>query len=163
MQLLEQINTILNRLLVFIAGFFLVAMITMTCANIFLRIFWTPIRGTYELMGFFGAVMTAFALGYTQTRRGHIAVDVLVNAFSVRLKNILFIISNCLCSLFFIVAAWQLAVKARTLMRTGEVTETLRIIYYPFTIAVALGCAVLALVMVTDLMRYLLSLKEGNH
>lgn len=163
MQLLEQINTILNRLLVFIAGFFLVAMITMTCANIFLRIFWTPIRGTYELMGFFGAVMTAFALGYTQTRRGHIAVDVLVNAFSVRLKNILFIINNCLCSLFFIVAAWQLAVKARTLMRTGEVTETLRIIYYPFTIAVALGCAVLALVMVTDLMRYLLSLKEGNH
>jgi len=163
MQLLEQINTILNRLLVFIAGFFLVAMITMTCANIFLRIFWTPIRGTYELMGFFGAVMTAFALGYTQTRRGHIAVDVLVNAFSVRLKNILFVINNCLCSLFFIVAAWQLAVKAHTLMRTGEVTETLRIIYYPFTIAVALGCAVLALVMVTDLMRYLLSIKEGNH
>ena len=43
---------------------------------------------------------------------------------------------------------------------TGEVTETLRIIYYPFTYAVALGCFVLALVMLTDLLKSLIPKKE---
>ena len=45
-------------------------------------------------------------------------------------------------------------------MKTGEVTETLRIIYYPFTYVVAFGCLVLALVMLTDLLKNLLSPKE---
>ncbi len=35
-------------------------------------------------------------------------------------------------------------------MRVGELSETLRIIYYPFTMAVALGCLILCLALFTD-------------
>jgi hypothetical protein len=38
-------------------------------------------------------------------------------------------------------------------METGEVTETLQIIYYPFTYAVAFGCLVLSLTLLTDFIR----------
>ncbi|RPJ16478.1 MAG: TRAP transporter small permease subunit, partial [Desulfobacteraceae bacterium] len=76
---MDKINGLLNSLLNFIGGIFLVAMIILTCGNIFFRIVWVPIPGTYELMGLFGAIVTAFALGQTQSRRGHVAVDVLVN------------------------------------------------------------------------------------
>ncbi|HHC24172.1 MAG TPA: TRAP transporter small permease [Desulfobacterales bacterium] len=154
MQALDKITQFLNQVLLWIAGCFLVGMIVLTCANILLRIIWEPIRGTFELMGFFGAVVTAFALGYTQIRRGHIAVDVLINTFSEKTREALNLINSIICLLFFGIATWQIAKKATTLLTTGEVTETLRIIYYPFTYAVALGCALTALVFLVDLLRY---------
>jgi TRAP-type C4-dicarboxylate transport system permease small subunit len=89
-------------------------------------------------------------------------VDVLVNRFSNKAQKITGIINRALCCLFFVTAAWQIAVKATTLWRTGEVTETLRIIYYPFTYAVAVGCAVLALVLAVELFKSILPNKEGD-
>ncbi|UCH23009.1 MAG: TRAP transporter small permease subunit [Deltaproteobacteria bacterium] len=162
MAVFEKITRYLNRGLIFVGGVFLAAMVVLTCANIAARIVWIPIKGTFELMGFFGAVITAFALGYTQFVKGHIAVDVLVNRFSSKTQKITGIINCALCCVFFVMAAWQIAAKATTLWRTGEVTETLRIIYYPFTYAVAVGCAVLALVLVVELFKSVLSNKEGD-
>ncbi len=54
---------------------------------------------------------------------------------------------------FSCLPAGRSCVKAATLRATGELTETLRIIYYPFTYAVAVGCVVLALVLVTDFLQ----------
>ena len=82
MKRLEKFTTGLNRLLILVGGLFLVAMVILTCGNILLRIVWAPIPGTFELMGFFGALVAALALGYTQIKRGHIAVDVLIMTFS---------------------------------------------------------------------------------
>lgn len=137
-------------------GCFLTAMILLTCTNIVSRIVWLPVKGTFELMGYFGAVVTAFALGYTQRNKGHIAVDVLINTFSDRTRNILAMVNHLICMSFFGVASWQIINIGTTLWKTGEVTETLRIIYYPFTYAVALGCAVLALSFLVDLLKLIL-------
>jgi len=142
-------------------GFFLIAMILLTCANIFLRLVWTPIRGTFELMGFFSAIVTAFALGYTQIHRGHIGIDIVVNQFSEKTQRILNGISYFICMVFFSIAGWQIARWATVLRKTGEVTETLRIIFYPFMYAVSLGCILLALVLLVDLLKVLFRGKEG--
>lgn len=152
MAFLDKISHTLNEILIWLAGLLLAAMIFLTCANIFLRIFWVPVIGTFELMGYFGAVMTAFAMGYTQVRRGHIAVDIVVLGFSKRTRNILNGINCFICMIFFAIVAWQITRYATTLLKTGEITETLRIVYYPFTYAVALGCAVLSLVFLTELL-----------
>ena len=160
MMLLEKLTGFLNKILVWLAGVFLTGMILLTCMNIFTRLVWIPIKGTFELMGFFGAIVAAFALGYTQVGKGHIAVDVLVNRFSLKTRTIVGVINNTVCCLFFIIVSWQIAVKAETLWRTGEVTETLRIIYYPFTSLVALGCAVLALVLLLDILKMVFPQKE---
>jgi TRAP-type C4-dicarboxylate transport system permease small subunit len=126
-----------------------------------LRMVWLPIRGTFELMGFFGALVTSFALGYTQMSKGHIAVNVLVDRFSESTRNWLEGINDLVCTVFFAVVAWQIADKAITLGRTGEVTETLRIPYYPFTAGVALGFALLSWVALTDLLQRIRSRREG--
>ncbi len=162
MENLDKISAFLSRSLSLIGGIFLVGMIVLTCANILFRLVWVPIRGTFELMGYFGAIVTAFALGYTQMKRGHIAVDVLINTFSDKHRKVIDTINYTVCFLFFGVAAWQIAIKATTLMNTGEITETLRIIYYPFTYGVALGCAVLSLVLFTDLIKSFIPKKEGK-
>lgn len=58
------------------------------------------------------------------------------------------------------VVAWQIAKKAGILKNFGKVTETLGIIYYPFTFCGAMGCGALALVFLTDLIRTILPKKE---
>lgn len=160
MILLKKICETLNRILLIFAGFFLIGMILLTCSNIVLRLVWVPILGTYELMGYFGAVSTAFALAYTQTKKGHIAVDILVNIFSEKAKIVITFINNCLCLIFFLIVTWQVGLKGMVLLKTGEVTESLKIIYYPFTFAVALGCGLLSLVFIIDLISAIVHKKE---
>lgn len=142
-----------NRILMIAAGLFLMAMIFLTCANILLRILHEPISGTFELMGYFGAVVTAFALGYTQMFKGHIAVDVIFKLFPVKGQRWIIVVNHLLCMGFFGAISWRIARYAGTLWRTGEVTETLGIAYYPFVYCVSLGCAVLALVFLTELIK----------
>ena len=137
-------------------------MVILTCANILFRLCWVPIRGTFELMGLFGAVVTAFALGHTQVKGGHIAVDVLINTFSGRTRRVLRSINGLLGLTFFALVAWQVSVKAGIIWTSGEVTETLRMAYYPFIFAVALGCAVLALTFLAEFIKALFPLKRGE-
>jgi TRAP-type C4-dicarboxylate transport system permease small subunit len=150
---LENISRLLNETLVWIAGGLLVGMIALTCANIFLRLVWTPIKGTFELMGFFGAVVTAFALGYTQMKKGHTAIDIVVNLFSARTQKCLSGANRFICMVFFAIVGWHVATWATTIWKTGEVTETLRIIFFPFTYAVAAGCFILSLVLLVDFLK----------
>jgi len=157
MSILEKINRLMNHGFIFVAGTFMVAMILITCANIFSRILWVPIKGTFELMGFFGAVVTAFALGYTQAKKAHISVDILVNRFPKRVQQFINGINYVICLIFFGLLGWHIAKLANTLRASGEVTETLRIIYYPFTYGVALGCFLLSLVLLVDLVKLFFS------
>jgi TRAP-type C4-dicarboxylate transport system permease small subunit len=162
MDFLDRVSHFLNRILIVIAGFFMVAMVLLTCADIFLRLLWVPIRGSVELVGYFSAIVTAFALGYTQMRKGHTSVDVVVNLFPNKLKRFLGFLNSLICMTFFIVAAWRIAKWSATIWNAGEVSETLRIIFYPFSYGVALGCAVLALVFLTELVKSLRPQKEGE-
>lgn len=162
MELLDKISRVLNEILIGIAGVFLVVMILLTCGNIFLRLVWTPVKGTFELMEFFGAIVTAFALGYTQIKRGHIGIDIVVNQFSAKTQKILSGINYFICMVFFGIAGWQIAKWATVLWKTGEVTETLRIIFYPFTYGVAFGCFVLTLVLFVDLFKVLTKGKRAS-
>ena len=161
MVVLEKINQIINQVFIWIAGICMAAMILVTCANIIARIVWIPIKGTFELMGFFGAITTAFALGYTQMKKGHTSVDILVNRFSERTQKILNGSNFFICAAFFAIAGWQISKYATTLWKTGEITETLRIIYYPFTYGVALGCFLLSFVMLVEFLKLFFA-KKGE-
>jgi len=160
MLILDRINRYINLVLMGIGGLFLVAMVVLTCANVFLRLVWIPVAGTFELMGYFGAVLTAFAMGYTQLKKGYIAVDIVVKGFSKKKQNILNATNAIICSSFFVLVTWQISKYAANLNSTGEVTETLQIIYYPFTYAVAVGCGALALVYFIEFLKTVVSVKE---
>ncbi len=162
MTALDRVMRFLNRILVFCGGVFLVGMVVLTCANIATRTVWEPIRGTFELMGYFGAVVTACALAYTQLNRGHIAVNVLIHRFSKKTQQRLNGFNNAVCTVFFALVTWQIVLKAHGFMQTGEVSETLRVIFYPFTYGVAAGCGVLALVFLVDLLQALIPGKGAS-
>jgi TRAP-type C4-dicarboxylate transport system permease small subunit len=156
---LEKMSIFLNKLFFGFAGITLIGMVLLTCTNILLRCVWLPVKGVYEFMGFFGAIVTAFALGYTQMKRGHVGIDIVVNQFSARTQRILNGINYFICMAFFALAGYQIAVWGTTIWRTGEVTETLRIIFYPFIYGVALGCFILCMVFLVDLLKVLVERK----
>ena len=152
---LERMSRILNSLLIAIAGFFLVAMMSLACANVALRSFGIPIKGTFELMGLFGAVIAAFALAKTQIQRQHIAVDVLIRVFPSKVKRILCVIKYLIGTTFFVLAAWQTGRLGTNLWEVHELSETLRMVYFPFVYAVSLGCVMIALVLLIELLKVL--------
>ena len=75
MEALEKLNQFLNKWLLVIGGIAVLALMALATGNVIMRIFGVPFRGAYELVSFLGAVVTAFALGYTQKRKFNIVVD----------------------------------------------------------------------------------------
>ncbi len=152
---LEKISNVLSKWFVWVGGFALLLMIGIACANMLLRPLGSPLKGAYELVGFFGAMTVAFALGYSQMTRSHIAVDILAIHYSKRTQRVMNIISSFICTIFFVLVTWQTAVFATTIWKRGETSETLRIIYHPFVYLVALCCLLLAFVLFIDFLKSL--------
>ena len=132
-------------------GVSLLTLTLLATMNVALRIFRVPVSGTYEVVSFLGAIVTAGALGYTQKRKDHIVVDILSEKFPAPVKRVLDRVSYALILAFFSVVSWQTFVYGKRLMRTGELSETLKIAYYPFVFLVGIGFAVLALTSFLDL------------
>ncbi|MBG0777644.1 MAG: TRAP transporter small permease [Desulfovibrionaceae bacterium] len=133
-----------------LAGAVLVGMMLMACANMVLRAVWEPLKGTYELMGFGGALVTAFGLAGTQLVKGHIALTIMAGVFPRRVERAVDAVANLGCGVFFALVAWRTALWSLSLVESGELSETLRFAYYPFPFAVAFGCLVLAVALLSD-------------
>ncbi len=148
---LERFSELLRRGLMIAGGVSLLALTLLATMNVALRIFQIPVGGTYEVVSFLGAIVTAGALGYTQKRKDHIVVDILSEKFPAPVKRVLDRVSYTITFLFFSVVSWQTFVYGKRLLRTGELSETLKIAYYPFVFLVGIGFAVLALTILLDL------------
>jgi len=148
---LERLSELLRRVLMIAGGVALLALTLLATMNVALRIFRVPVSGTYEIVSFLGAIVTAGALGYTQKRKDHIVVDILSEKFPARIKRALDRVSYALILVFFSIVSWQTFVYGKRLMRTGEMSETLKVAYYPFVFLVSAGFAVLALTILLDL------------
>ena len=70
MKYLEQITVFLNKILLIVGGIAVLALMSLATGNVVLRIFHMPFRGAYEIVSFLGAIVIAFALGYTQKSKG---------------------------------------------------------------------------------------------
>jgi len=130
------------------AAFFVTVMMLLTCADVVLRLFRSPIPGTYEMVGLLGAAFVSFSLANTSIIRGHIAVDFLVKKLSQPAQQVTEIITNLVCALLFGFITWQAFKYAVQLRNTGEVSLTLQMPIYPFIFGIAAGCGMLCIVLV---------------
>lgn len=153
MNFIEKITPLLTKVFVFIAGVFLSLMVLLTCLNIVFRLCGHPIRGVVELMGFFGAITATFALAYTQIKKDHISVTVLFDYFPESVKIMAGSVNDLMCMLFSLIAAVQITKIAKSIFNSGEVTETLRIAFYPFVYAAAVGFFFLVAIFLIELVK----------
>jgi len=132
-----------------------VAMMVLTFTDVVLRLFRRPIPGVYELVGFFGAIGVSFALAYTSVERGHIAVDLVVGKLSKRTQLLIDGLASIVGSCLFCLVTWQSILYGLDLKKSGEVSLTLGVPLYPILYGIAVGCALLSIVLFVDGLQFL--------
>jgi len=150
MERLNRFSVSLNRVFAVGSGAAVLGLIALATANMVLRIVWVPVPGSYELIGFLGALAVACGLGYTQVAKGHIAVTILTDLFPAKANRALDAVNHLIGAVFFGFCAWQTALWGLEIARSGEVSQTLKIPYYPVILIVALGLAVFAVTLAVD-------------
>jgi TRAP-type C4-dicarboxylate transport system permease small subunit len=144
-----QLSTKLN----WVSAAAVIFIMLLTCADVVMRLFGSPIPGTYELVGFFGSVIISFGLACTSIERGHIAVNLLVDRLPPRAQTIIEGIGNIVAAVLFGALARQSQVYARDLLETGEVSLTLGMPTWPFVSGLATGSGMLSIVLLLDALR----------
>jgi len=145
----------LSRFFNVIAGISLTFLMLLTVMDVILRALKRPIVGTYELVAFSGAVVIGFAVPLTSWLRGHIFVDFFILRFSQKVRNIFNITTRCLVIVLFFLIGWNLIKYGMDLQKSGEVSLTLQMPFYPVAYGVAVCCFVQCLVLICDVIKIL--------
>ena len=125
----------------------LASMMFLTVADVFLRSFRRPILGTYELVGFLGALAIGFALPQTSLDGGQVLMDYLARHLPVGANRVLSVITRAIGIGLFAVLAWHLAAMGADLRRTGDVTPLLNLPLSWPAFGIAAACVVECLVL----------------
>jgi len=135
-----------------VASASLVAMMLLTCADVLMRYaFSRPIIGTYDLVSLMGAVVVSFAMPYTMLKKGHVAVEFLIQNLSKDTQRIIETFTHLIAVSLFSVLIWQAIILARDMRAAGEVTPTLLLPFYPILYCMAVCFFGLCLAILVNL------------
>jgi TRAP-type C4-dicarboxylate transport system permease small subunit len=138
----------------------LIGMTLLTCADVVGRFFRHPIFGSVEIVGFMATLAVAMALPYTHEIKGHIGVEILVRTFSQRTQRIVDICTGLLSLALFGIVTWRIAVYARTMQQSGEVSMNLELPEYMVIYIVAFCFAVFTLIILREIIGNIRKLRE---
>ena len=133
-------------------------------ANIVMRYFWAPIKGTYEMVEVLGALFLSLGAAYCAVTRSNIAVEFAVEMLSPKKQTLVDIGTNLISFLFIAFISWGVLEYAGTVYQRGRETAALGLPLFPVYYLVSLGMFLLALVVLTELIRLILvlALKGGE-
>ncbi len=136
-----------------VASASLVGMMLLTCADVVMRyVFSRPIIGTYDLVSLMGAVLASFAMPYTMLKKGHVAVEILIQRLSRGGQLIIETFTHLIGISLFLVLVWQAILLSRDMKAAGEVTPTLLLPFYPIVYCMAICFFGLCLAILVNLL-----------
>jgi TRAP-type C4-dicarboxylate transport system permease small subunit len=136
-----------------IAGSVLAFMMIMTLLDVFMRNIGHPIVGSMEIISFCGSVVIGFAIPYTSWKKAHVYVDMLVAKLGPGKRMFMDGITRCMGMALFIFIGYNFVVYGLDLKRTGEVSASFRLPYYPIAFGLALSCFLESITLFCDLVR----------
>ncbi|MDP2862255.1 MAG: TRAP transporter small permease [Desulfobacterales bacterium] len=143
----------LSKFLNVFAGIAITFIMFLTVIDVILRYFRRPIVGTYELVGFSGAIVIGFAVPLTTFLKGHMLVDFFVLKFPRRIRNTVHIVTRLLGIGLFSLLGWNLIKLGMDLYRTGEVSLTLQLPFYPVAFGIGVCFFVQCLVLIVHILQ----------
>jgi TRAP-type C4-dicarboxylate transport system permease small subunit len=137
-------------------------MMLLTAADVAGRyLFNKPILGAFELTEFLVLILIFSFLAHAQAEKTHVSVDLLVGRLPEKWRMTLSVINHAVCLALVGLIAWMSAIRAMELKEYAEASSNLGIPKYPFAYFVVIGCAVLALEYMRDLIRMAKPKKKG--
>lgn len=140
----------LHRGCAVIGGIALSLMLLVAVLDIVLRMFGSPLPGSFEVIGWLAAISIGSSLGYTQSYKGHVTIRLLVDHFPRKLRLLTEAAISLLSMLVVATIAYNLFVYATDMYRYGSTSETLRAPVYPWVFALACSLSVFTIVLLRD-------------
>jgi TRAP-type C4-dicarboxylate transport system permease small subunit len=147
-----------NYSLFHVGGAALVFMMLITVADVILRKLGHPIIGTYEIVSFTGAVVIGFCIPWVTMRKSQIAVDFLTMRMSGKTRKTFRLWTRIVGIVLWSLIGYNLFLLGRDLYRSGEVSLTLQLPFYPVAFGIAFCCF---LQSITQILEFADTLKEG--
>jgi TRAP-type C4-dicarboxylate transport system permease small subunit len=155
------------RLMYFLAGMAIVAMMMITTLDVFMRFCvtmysrfgweflatWRPVPGTYDLVAMCGAIAAAFAMAHTTLESGHVAVSLVVRLLSKKRQLWMKMFTDTASLSLFGILAWRSVVYAGKLRESGEVSMTMQLPFHPFVHMLAFSSLIVALVYLVAIIK----------
>ena len=149
-RIVHQISAVLNR----VGTYIILVMMLLTTTDVVLRyIFNQPIKGAYEYTQFMMLIVVALGLAFTQSRKGHVFIELVASRFPPRAQALNDAIVYLVCLGACVLIAWQAVAGGQT-QQMGNVvaSDVVRVPLYPFYYVLAFGVAALGLVYMADIL-----------
>ncbi|RJR36510.1 MAG: TRAP transporter small permease [Desulfobacteraceae bacterium] len=133
-----------------IAGAVLAFMILLTLCDVILRNLGHPITGSMEIIQYGGSIVFGFSIPYATWMGAQVLVDLVTQKLSPRGQKRIQIVTRAVGIVIFLFIAYNFFVYALDVRRTGEVTASFKIPYYPFCFAISLSFLFHSLTILCD-------------
>jgi len=137
-----------------IAGIILLLLMTLMFVDVFGRyLFNKPVLGGVDLGEIMLVTLAFLGVSYSQVKRGHVRVEVIISKIAPRPKAVLESFCLLLSSIMFALISWQMGSRALRIIftpDTGPISNILKIPLTPFILLVAIGFLILCLVLLID-------------
>jgi TRAP-type C4-dicarboxylate transport system permease small subunit len=127
----------LSSFMAVIAGITLVTVMLMTVLDVILRYFGRPITGIYDIVALGGGIIIGCSMPLAAERRVHVFMEMGLQAYGRTGRQILSLFTRLIIFGISLLVAWNLIRLGIGFRETGEVSLTIKIVYYP--IAIGLG------------------------
>jgi len=121
-------------------------------ANVISRFLWKSIPGTLEITQALMVVTVAMMLAYTQSRRGHVNIEFVVDRLPNRVKGVLDIFSLVLAFGFTVLLAWQGWELGLVALYVKDASSSPPYVpYYPAKLIFSIGLSLFCLQFIMDI------------
>jgi TRAP-type C4-dicarboxylate transport system permease small subunit len=146
----------LSRIMNMAASMVLAAMMLLTVADVFMRYFLhRPILGTTEITENMMVCLTFFGLAWCAAQQSHLKVDLVVSRFSPRVQAIVDGLTTLAGMVMVAFIAWRSFMEAIVVKELNIVSSLIKIPAFPFYYVIAMGSALLCLVMVGQVLEHI--------
>ena len=153
----------LSRILAYIAGFILFALMALvTCDVCGRKFFGMPIQGTYELSCIMLGALVTFGFTYTHMQEANISVTLVFSRFSLKYQHW----ANFIYSLIGVCATgvivWQTILYVIGNAKRGSLLGVLDIPVWPFQIPFTIGYAIFGFVLASECVMLIQKLRKES-
>lgn len=153
MQVFILLTERVNRILAWVAGAGLVAMLAILMGNFAMRLFGRPMAGTYEMVSMSAVVIGALALGEAQVYKAHVAIDIVTTRLPKKVQLVVGAVVT-VASIFLVVqTVLALQIYGSSMSASGSATEMLKVPIGTIVWVLVIGFAGLAIALLGDLGR----------
>ena len=144
-----------DTILYAIAGVVLAFMIVLTLCDVILRNLGHPITGSMEIIQYGGSIVFGFSIPYATWIGAQVVVDLVTQKLGLKNRKRIQAVTRAIGIIMFLFIAYNFFMYALDVKRTGELTASFKIPYYPFCFAISLSFLFQSLTLFCDLIKTL--------